>query len=48
MANKSLWYAIGGAVVLAFLTDAYPRLGGAILVLIVLGMLLNASRKGIV
>lgn len=48
MASKSLWYAIGGAVMLAFLTDSYPKLGGAVLILIVLGMLLNASRKGIV
>ena len=44
--DKQYLLAIGGAAVLAFITDSYPQIGGALLVLIVLGMLLTAQRKG--
>lgn len=46
MGNNDWTLAVGGAVVLAFMVDAYPKIGGALLVLVVLGMVLTAQRKG--
>ena len=47
--NKTapIFLAIFGAILLGVLVEEYPQVGGGALLLIVLGMLLTAERKGL-
>lgn len=37
-----------GIIIVAFVVDSFPKMGGLLLIAIVLAMLITANRKGIV
>lgn len=45
-ANDSLWLALGGIALLTILLDVAPKLGGWLVLLIVVVMLINAKKNG--